>query len=408
MLNVDKVREDFPILKRKINGYPLAYLDNAATSQKPKVVIEALKDYYERYNANVHRGIYTIAEEATTAYEGVRKKVKEFLNAGGEYEVIFVRNTTEAINLVAISYGFANFKKDDEILLTQMEHHSNIVPWFMIAKETGAKVVFAKVNQDGLLDLPDLKNKISSRIRIVSLTHVSNVLGTINPVKEVVEEAHKRGIPVLIDSAQSVPHLRVNVSSLKPDFLAFSAHKMLGPMGVGILVGRKEHLEKMEPVFGGGDMISKVTLSEASWNVLPWKFEAGTPNVADVIATGAAIDYLTKTSLEEIREHEKQLTKYALEKLAVVPKLRILGTKNIEKRGGVVSFNIEGIHPHDLSTILDGYGVAIRAGHHCAQPLHQHLNLPASARASFYLYNTEEEIDRLVEGIEKAKEVFRI
>lgn len=408
MLNVDAIRKDFPILKRKINGYPLAYLDNAATSQKPKAMIEALVNYYENFNANVHRGVYTIAEEATQAYENIRKRIRQFLNAGADYEVIFVRNTTEAINLVAISYGFANFKKGDEILLTQMEHHSNIVPWFMISKETGAKVIFTLVNEEGLLDLQDLKNKITSKTKIVSLTHVSNVLGTINPVKEVIKEVHEQGVPVLIDAAQSVPHMRVNVNSLKPDFLAFSAHKMLGPMGVGVLVARKEHLEKMEPVFGGGDMISKVTWEEASWNVLPWKFEAGTPNVSDVVATGTSIDYLTKTSLEEIREHEKQLTKYALEKLSGVSKLRILGTKDIEKRGGVVSFSMEGIHPHDLSTILDQYGVAIRAGHHCAQPLHQHLNLPASARASFYLYNTWEEVDRLILGIEKAKEVFRI
>ncbi|OGY28053.1 MAG: hypothetical protein A3F33_01690 [Candidatus Woykebacteria bacterium RIFCSPHIGHO2_12_FULL_43_10] len=408
MFDNAEIRKDFPILKRLVNGYPLAYLDNAATSQKPEQVIKSLVNYYQNYNANIHRGVYTLSEEATKAYEDVRKKVKKFLNAGGDYEVIFTKNTTESINVVAWSYSSAYFKEGDEVLLTQMEHHSNIVPWFMSTQETRSKVVFASVTDEGILDLADFEKKLNPRTKFVSLTHVSNVLGTANPIKKVAALAHEKGIPVLIDGAQSVPHMRVNLSDLKPDFFAFSAHKMLGPLGVGVLVAKKDFLEKMEPVYGGGDMISEVTEAGAKWNVLPWKFEAGTPNVAGVIGLGTAIDYLEKVGLDSINEYEQSLVEYYITKLSKIDNLRILGPTEPDKRNSLVSFTLDGVHPHDLATILDQYGVAVRAGHHCAQPLHRRLGISASSRVSFYLYNTKDEIDRLVIGIEKAKEVFRV
>lgn len=408
MLNTEKVRKDFPILKRKVNGKPLVYLDNAATSQKPKVVIEALVDYYNNHNANIHRAIHTLGEEATEKYEKVRTKVKELLNAKSPQEIIFTRNTTESINLVAYSWGSANINAGDEILLTEMEHHSNLVPWQLLAKEKRAKLRFIPINGQGLLDLRNIKGFINEKTKLVALTHVSNVLGTINPVEAIVKLAHKRGAPVLVDGAQSVPHLKVDVQRLDCDFLAFSSHKMLGPTGVGVLYAKKEHLSAMPPFLGGGEMIRSVEYENATWNELPYKFEAGTPNIADVIAFGAAIDYLLNVGLEATSQYEQFLARSALSKLSVVKNLTIYGPKNVEQRSGLISFNVEGIHAHDLATVLDSEGIAIRSGHHCSMPLHKKLGIVASARASFYLYNTEEEIDKLVKGIKKAKKIFSV
>lgn len=406
MIEIERIRKDFPILNTLINGQKIAYLDNAATSQKPREVIDAVSTFYKDYNSNIHRGVYTISERATKEFEEVRKKLKLFLNTNSEYELIFTASTTEAINLVAYSYGWQNFKAGDEILTTQMEHHSNIVPWFLIAQRCGAKVVFVRTTKDGLLDQKDLESKLNSKTKLLTLAHVSNVLGTINPAKDIVEMAHAKGVPVLLDAAQSVPHMRVSVSSIKADFVVFSSHKMLGPMGVGVLVARKDLLEEMPPFLGGGNMISEVTEERASWNVLPWKFEAGTSNVAGVIGLGAAIDYLQKVGFQDIGEHEKKLTKTAFEALSKVKGLRIVGPQNLEKRASIISFSLDNVHPHDLSTVLDTYGVAIRAGHHCTQPLHRHFDVAATSRVSFYLYNTEEEIDRLLVGINRAQEMF--
>lgn len=406
MIEIERIRKDFPILNTLINGQKIAYLDNAATSQKPREVIDAISTFYKDYNSNIHRGVYTISERATKEFEEVRKKLKLFLNTNSEYELIFTSGTTEAINLVAYSYGWQNFKEGDEILTTQMEHHSNIVPWFLIAQRCGAKVVFVKTTRDGLLDQKDLESKLNSKTKLLAITHVSNVLGTINPAKDIVEMAHAKGVPVLLDAAQSVPHMRVSVSSIKADFVAFSSHKMLGPMGVGVLVARKDLLEEMPPFLGGGNMISEVTEEKADWNVLPWKFEAGTSNVAGVIGLGAAVDYLQKVGFQDIEEHEKKLMKTAFVALSKVKGLRIVGPQNLEKRASIISFSLDNVHPHDLSTVLDTYGVAIRAGHHCTQPLHRHFDVTATSRVSFYLYNTEEEIDRLLVGINRAQEMF--
>ncbi len=408
-MNVAKIRRDFPILKRTVrNNKPLIYLDNAATTQKPRQVINALKNYYSYYNANIHRAVHQLSEEATNAYEETRDKVARFINADRE-EIIFVRNTTEAINLVAYTWARANINDGDRIILTEFEHHSNIVPWQLLAKEKNAKIEYIRIDDEGMLMLDDLHNFLSNdRVKLVSFSHMSNVLGTISPAKEIVKYAHENDVPVLIDGAQSVPHLPIDVSELDCDFMAFSAHKMLGPTGVGVLYAKKEYLESMPPFLGGGDMIKEVHKYDTKWNDLPWKYEAGTPNIADVIAFGYAIDYLNKIGMKNIHEYEKELTAYALDRLAGVKGLTIYGTFDVEKRGGVISFNLGDIHPHDLATILDEDGIAIRSGHHCAQPLMERLDLSATSRASMYLYNTKEEIDALVNSLERARMIFRI
>lgn len=407
LYDVERVREDFPILRRQVHGKPLVYLDNAATSQKPRSVIEALVEYYERSNANVHRSAHTLATEATEAYEQARRKVARFLNALPQ-EVIFTRGTTEAINLVAYSWGRANLWEGDEILVTEMEHHSNLVPWQLLARERGARLRFIPVMlPEGVLDLERLDDLLTERTKLVALTHMSNVLGTINPVEEIVRRAHEAGAVVLVDAAQSVPHLPVDVKALGCDFLAFSGHKMLGPTGIGGLYARQELLERMPPFHGGGEMILKVDWEWATWNEVPYKFEAGTPNIGDAIALGAAVDYLESIGRDKIHLHERLLTQYALARLQEVRGVTVYG--HAPQRGGVISFTVEGIHPHDLAQVLDSQGVAIRAGHHCAQPLVVHrLGQPATARASFYLYNTFEEIDRFLAALEWAKEFFDV
>lgn len=408
MLNIEKLRQDFPILSREIHGQTLVYLDNAATTQKPRAVIEALKRYYETTNANIHRGVHTLSEEATDQYEAVRGKVARFINASSQdpAQILFTRNATEAINLAARAWGGTNLKQGDEILLTVMEHHSNLVPWYLIAKEKGARTVFIDINDHGLLRMEEFKKKINAKTKMVAVTHASNVLGTINPVAEIGRLAHDAGALFLVDGAQSVPHIPVDVQKIGADFLAFSAHKMLGPTGVGVLYGRKELLETMPPFLGGGEMISKVTLGDAEWNEIPWKYEAGTPNIADVIAFGAAIDYLQAIGMEAIQKHEQELVSYAVRALSILEEIVIYGPSKPEQRTGVVSFNLGAIHPHDISQILDSRGIAIRAGHHCAQPLMRRLDVSATARASFYFYNTPGEIDLLVEGLKKAGKFF--
>lgn len=406
-VDVEKIRKDFPIFKQKIRGMPCVYLDNAATSQRPDQVVDAMNDYYQIYNATIHRVIYELGEKATDAYEGAREKVAKFINAKPE-EVIFVRNTTEAINLVAYSWGRANIREGDKILLTVMEHHSNIIPWQLLAKEKKAHLEFIDIDGEGLLKMNDFEKFMNEEIKFMGLVHVSNVLGTINPVKEMVNYAHKSDALVLVDAAQSVPHMPVDVREMNCDFLAFSGHKMLGPTGIGVLYGKRELLEEMNPFLSGGDMIREVHLREASWDELPWKFEAGTSNVAGAIGLGAAVDYLNKIGMKNVREHEKQLTKYALDKMVKIKGISIYGPKNVEVRGGVISFNLGDIHPHDIASILDGEGIAIRAGHHCAQPLVERLGVVGTARASFYIYNTEWEIDYLVNALEKARKVFKL
>jgi cysteine desulfurase/selenocysteine lyase len=406
MINIGRIRDDFPILRRMVHGKPLVYLDNAATSQKPRQVIQALVDYYENYNSNIHRAVHALGEEATEAYEGAREKVRQFINAPSTDGVIFTRNATEAINLVAYSWGRANIREGDEILLTQMEHHSNQVPWQQLAAEKGATVRYIEVSADGRLELDGLENLFDARTKLLAFPHVSNSLGTINPADKLVAAARQNGVMVLIDGAQGAPHLPVDVQTLGCDFYAFSAHKMLGPTGVGVLYGRREILEEMDPFLGGGEMISKVTFEGATWNDLPWKFEAGTPNIADVIAFGSAIDYLANLGMESVRAHEADITAYALERLSEVPGITIYGPDSVQDRGGVVSFNLDGIHAHDVGTVLDHHGVAIRAGHHCTQPLMRHMGVTATARASFYVYNTREEVDTLAEAALAAREFF--
>ena len=406
MFDVQAIRKDFPILERRVNGKPLVYLDNAATSQKPRCVVEALVDYYERYNANIHRGIHVLSEEATAAYEGVRAKVAAFIQAPQPESVVFTRNTTEGINLVARSWGGKHLGPGDEVVLTEAEHHSNLVPWQLIARETGARLRFIPILDDGTLDMEAAARLIGPKTRIVSVAQMSNVLGTINPVDRLAEMAHAVGAPMLVDGAQSVPHLPVSVADLGCDFLAFSSHKMLGPTGVGVLYGRPDLLEDMDPYMGGGSMIRSVALEESTWGEVPQKFEAGTPNIADTIAFGAAVDYLQGLGMENVRAHERILVSYALEALGELDGMRIFGPLDPEIRGGVVSFYYDDIHPHDLGTVVDQDGVAIRAGHHCCQPLMRRLGVPATARASFYIYNTPEEVDVLVHALKKAKELF--
>jgi len=407
-LNVTKIRADFPILKRKIGGKPLVYLDSAATSQKPKPVIDAIKRYYSEYNSNVHRSVHRLSEEATIEFEQSREKFARFIGAKTAKEIVFVRNATEALNLVVFSWARANLKPGDRVLLTEMEHHSNIVPWQMLAKERGIKLDYVRINDDGLLNWQSFEELIKERPKVLSLAHVSNALGTINPVKQMAQEAHKIGATVIVDAAQSVPHMPVDVADLECDFMAVSGHKMLAPTGIGMLYGRYDLLDQMEPFMGGGEMIKEVHLQDAQWNDPPWKFEAGTPNIEGVIGLGVAVDYLSKLGMQNVRQHEKDITKYALEQLGEVKGLVLYGTRDIEKRGAAISFNLGDIHAHDLATILDTQGIAIRSGHHCAQPLMERLKVPATARASFYIYNTRREIDILVRALETARKMFKV
>ena len=405
--DIQKIRQDFPILSRTVHGKPLVYLDNAATTQKPRQVIDALVHYYEHYNANIHRGLHTLAEEATAAYEESRLKAGRFINAAHpEQEIIFTRNTTEGINLVAHGWGRKNLKSGDEILFSAMEHHSNLVPWQMIAIETGAKVRYVDIDEAGHLVWDDLLEKLNAKTKIVAISQMSNVLGTINDVKAIGEVAHRFGALVLIDGAQSVPHMPVDVRDLDCDFLAFSAHKMLGPTGVGVLYGKRDILNAMDPFLGGGEMIMKVTYEESTYAALPNKFEAGTPNIADVIAFGAAMDYLEGLGMDAVREHEIAITQYAIDALSRVEGVKVFGPEDAHEKGGAVTFNYGDLHPHDLSQVLDQEGVAIRAGHHCAQPLMRRLGVVATARASFYIYNTNEEVDVLVDALGAADRIF--
>ena len=399
-------RADFPILSRAVRpGVPLVYLDFAATSQKPQVVIEALDHYYRHSNANVHRGIHLLAEEATALYEGGREKVRRFINAASAKEVIFTRNTTEAINLVANSWGRANIQAGDVIVYTAMEHHSNLVPWQMLAEEKDARTIAIPVTDGGELDLTGLDDILAQRPRMVCVTHMSNVLGTINPVTEIAARAHAAGALVLVDAAQSVPHQPVDVQTLGADFIAFSGHKMCGPTGIGVLWGRQALLEEMPPFMGGGDMIRRVYLDHFKPNELPYKFEAGTPAIAEAVALGAAVDYLTGLGMEAVQAHEREIVTYAMERLEEVPGVKVYGPP-ADQRGGVAAFSLENVHPHDVAQVLDRDGIAIRAGHHCAMPLHDRYGLPATSRASFYLYNIPQEVDQLIDGLYKVKKVF--
>ena len=410
VINIESIRNDFPILKRKVHkDKQLIYFDNAATSQKPIQVIEAISDYYLNYNSNIHRAVHELAEEATAAYETTRDKVAKFINVKNREEIVFVRGTTEAINLVAYSWGRQNVYKDDIIVTTEYEHHSNIVPWQMLVKEKGAKLEYIGVDDKGELILDQLDGYLDTgRVKLVTFSQMSNVLGTITNSDEIIKKCRKKGVKILVDAAQSVPHLKVDLQKLDCDFFAFSAHKMLGPTGVGVLWAKKELLESMSPFNGGGDMIREVHKYETTWNDLPYKFEAGTPNIADVIGFAAAMDYLERIGMDKVREHEIELTKYALDKLSQIKKIKLYGPNEMAKRGGVISFNLGDIHPHDLATIVDEDGVAIRSGHHCAQVLMERLDVAATSRASFYIYNTKEEVDVFIKSLNRAKELFRI
>ncbi|MHB9145875.1 MAG: cysteine desulfurase [Symbiobacteriia bacterium] len=403
-MNVAEIRKDFPILSQEVGGHPLVYLDNAATTQKPRQVIEALVRYYETSNANVHRGVHTLAERATEQYESARDKVVRFINAPSRRNVVFTRNASEAINMVAYSWGHKFIKEGDEIVVTPMEHHSNLVPWQQVALHTGAKLRFIEMLPNGLLRTDNLDQIITAKTKLVAVTQASNVLGTINPVTGIVRLAHQVGAKVMVDGAQSVPHLPVDVQGLDIDWLAFSGHKMLGPTGIGVLYGREELLEAMDPFLFGGEMISRVYLTCAEWTELPHRFEAGTPNIAGAIGLGAAIDYLSAIGMKNVYEHEQRLTRYAIDKLETIDGFRLYGPH--EPRGGLVAFNLGDIHAHDVATVLDSYGVAVRAGHHCAQPLANWLDVVATNRASFYIYNTESEIDALTEALIRTKEFF--
>lgn len=405
LFDVLALRREFPILQQTQNGRQLAFLDSAASSQKPRRVIDCLEDYYRRYNANVHRGVYKLSEEATFAFERARGKVARFVGAASHKEIVFTRNTTEAINLVARSWGDANLRPGDRILLTTMEHHSNLVPWQMLAQRTGAELEFLEVDGAGRLVLDDLGRKLRG-VRLVAVTQQSNVLGTINPVAEIARQAHDAGALVLVDGAQSVPHMPVNVQELDVDFLAFSGHKMCGPTGIGVLWGRRRVLDGMPPFLGGGSMIKTVSLRESTYADIPARFEAGTPAIGEAIALGEACDVLESVGMAKIFAHEQHLLGYALERLNEVEGLRIYGPQSLEMRGGAVSFTLEGVHPHDVAAVLDEEGVAVRAGHHCCQPLHALFDIPATTRASFYLYNIPEEVDRLAAGLEKARKLF--
>ncbi|KAF6559997.1 cysteine desulfurase [Paenibacillus sp. EKM202P] len=403
-MNTALIREQFPILHQEINGHPLVYLDNAATSQKPLAVIEAIKHYYEFDNSNVHRGVHTLGSRATDAYEGAREKVARFLNAKRSQEIIFTRGTTTALNLVASSYGRANCKEGDEIVITQMEHHSNLIPWQQVAKATGATLKYIPLQEDGSVDLADVEKTVTENTKIVAIAHVSNVLGVVNPVKEIAAIAHRKGAVIVVDGAQSTPHMKVDVQDIDADFYAFSGHKMCAPTGIGALYGKKALLENMEPIEFGGEMIDDVGLYESTWKELPWKFEGGTPIIAGAVGLGAAIDFLESIGLDAIAQHESRLSNYALKRLREVDGLKIYGPA--ERHVGLVTFNLDDVHPHDVATVLDSQGVAIRAGHHCCQPLMRWLKASATARASFYLYNTEEDIDALVSALIQTKEYF--
>ncbi len=408
VLDILRIRQDFPILNREVRpGVPLIYLDSTATSQKPLSVIEAMDVFYRQSNANIHRGIHTLAEEATAKYELAREIVAKFINAPSPRQVIFTRNTTEAINLVAYTWGRANLNSGDVVILTEMEHHSNLVPWQMLCEDRNLRLEFIPVTPEGLLDLNTFYNLLSLKPKLVALTHMSNVLGTINPVREIIQLAHEAQAVVLVDGAQSVPHFPVDVRALDVDFLAFSGHKLCGPTGIGVLYGRKELLEAMPPFLGGGDMIKRVRLKSFTSNDIPYKFEAGTQAIAEAIGLGAAVQYLTDIGMNAIADHEKEMIAYALERLTEIPGVSVLGPE-AQFRGGIASFVLKGVHAHDVAQVLDTYGIAVRAGHHCAMPLHEKFQVPATVRASFYFYNTIEEIDKLIEAIYKVKNLFRV
>lgn len=402
-MDVKSIREAFPILNQEVNGHPLVYLDSAATSQKPIQVIEAVSDYYRQYNSNVHRGVHTLGTKATDAYEGAREKVRKFINASSIEEIVFTRGTTTAINTVATSYGRTNLKAGDEIVISYMEHHSNIIPWQQVAKFTGATLKYIPLEEDGSISIEQAKATITSNTKIVAIMYVSNVLGSINPVKEIAQIAHQNGAVMLVDGAQSTPHMKIDVQDLDCDFYALSGHKMCGPTGIGALYGKKHLLENMEPIEFGGEMIDFVDLQESTWKELPWKFEGGTPIIAGAVGLGAAIDFLNEIGMDNVERHEREIAQYALEQLSTIEGITIYGPK---ERAGLVTFNVDDVHPHDVATVLDVEGIAIRAGHHCAQPLMRWLNVSATARASFYLYNTKEDVDAFVKGLIKTKEYF--
>ncbi len=405
-LDIPRLRQDFPILNREVcPGVPLVYLDSTATAQKPLAVINVMDEFYRRFNANIHRGVHTLAEESTAMYEAARAKVARFINAPSAEQIIFTRNTTESINLVAYTWARVNLKKGDLVVLTEMEHHSNLVPWHMLSAERGVDLEFVPVLDDGLLDLDVYRSLLARTPKLVAFIAMSNVLGTINPVAEMIRLAHEAGAVTLVDGAQSVPHLPVDVQALDVDFLAFSAHKMLGPTGIGALYGKQFLLEAMPPFLGGGDMIKTVHLRNFAPNDVPHKFEAGTPAIAEAVGFGAAVDYLDTIGMDAVASHEQEIIAYALDRLEEIPGVKVFGPP-AEKKGGVAAFTLDGIHPHDVAQILDGSGIAVRAGHHCAQPLHEKFGIPATTRASFYLYSINEEVDKLVEGIYKVKKVF--
>ncbi len=406
-MDIEKIRKDFPVLSRMVRNKPLVYLDNAATTQKPLSVIEAISNLYKNYNANVHRGVYLLAEEATQAYEDARESVRRFINASSTKEIVFTRNATEAINLIAYTWGEANIKPGDEIIVSIMEHHSNYVPWFRLAKKKGADIKIIPAKANGELDIDTFKSLLSSRTKLVGLAHMSNVFGTINPVKEITSLAHSYGAIVVVDGAQSAPHMKINVKEMDCDFFALSGHKMLGPTGIGALYAKESYLASMEPFLSGGEMILRVTLDSVNYNELPWKFEAGTPNYEGAIGLKSAIEYLENIGMDNIETYERELTSYALEKMQTVPGIFIYGPLDPAKKGGIIAFNMKDIHSHDIGTILDSEGIAIRAGHHCAQPLMIDCGVSAMARASFYFYNTKQEIDILVSALKKAKEIFK-
>jgi cysteine desulfurase/selenocysteine lyase len=407
MINLNKIRKDFPILNEKVNGKGLVYLDNAATSQKPKEVIDSLVSYYEKYNSNVHRGVHTLSIKATDEFEKSRIKIQKFINAKNSNEIIFTRNASESLNLIAYSWGKDNVSSGDEIYITPFEHHSNIVPWQMLCKEKEAILKYLPLNNNGDIDIERFSKEISKKTKLVSVTHMSNVLGTVLPLKEIIELAKKYKAVTVVDACQSVPHMPVDVQEIDSDFLCFSGHKMLGPTGIGVLHGKEEILTEMSPFLYGGDMISEVTYEESKWNELPYKFEAGTPNIADSIALGVACEYLENVGMENIWNHEMELGDYAVNQISKLNKFKILGNKSKELRGGVVSFVHENIHPHDIGSLLDGFGIAIRTGHHCAMPLVRSYGVVAASRASFYLYNNKDEVDKLVEGLKLVEEYFK-
>ncbi|WP_284641238.1 cysteine desulfurase [Paenibacillus silviterrae] len=403
-MNTAAIRKEFPILHQEINGHPLVYLDSAATSQKPQVVIDAIKHYYEWDNANVHRGVHTLGSRATDAYENAREKLRKFINARSTEEVIFTRGTTTALNLVASGYARTVCGEGDEIVITPMEHHANLIPWQQVAKATGATLKYIPLQEDGSIRLEDVESTVTSRTKIVSVTYVSNVLGVVNPIKEITAIAHKNGAKMVVDGAQSTPHIKVDVQDLDCDFYALSGHKMCAPTGIGALYGKKELLQSMEPIEFGGEMIDHVGLYESTWKDLPWKFEGGTPIIAGAVGLGAAIDFLESIGMDAIDKHEKELTAYAMDRMLEIEGLTVYGPK--ENRAGLVTFNLDDVHPHDVATVLDASGVAVRAGHHCCQPLMRWLQVTATARASFYLYNNEEDVDRLIASLIKTKEYF--